>query len=122
MLYLLMDTKLVGYMLLISGLFLIVLAGLNVYGILTGSVKAVNYFNMDPIIVSVNPELEPVEIFSSKNLNETSNLFAHIFLIGLVASIAGRISSIGVEMLRPIKVNLREDKNEKTQKDIQKVE
>jgi hypothetical protein len=44
-------------------------------------------------------------------LTDTSNLFAHIILMGFLATIGSRISGIGVLMVRPIVVKLKQ-KNE----------
>lgn len=105
-----MDIKIVGYALLTSGLIVILFAGFNVFNILSRNARAFDYFNLPAIKVSLVPDTPEVEILPAAALNETSNLFAHLFALGLIVTIGAKVSSIGVEMLRPIKVNLREEK------------
>jgi hypothetical protein len=60
-------------------------------------------------------ESSKIEVIPADVLNQTTNLFAHLFLLGFIASAGYRIASIGVLMLRPIVVKLKE-KQETPQK------
>jgi len=55
-------------------------------------------------------QIAPQELISSDLLNESSNLAAHLFLMGFMASIGYKIGSLGIQMLRPIVVKVREAK------------
>lgn len=107
-----MDIKAIGYSLLATGLIIIALAGFNVYGILTGSVRAFSYFDFEPIKMSLVPGAPEIEVLDAKTLNETSNFLGQLFVLGFVVTIGAKISSLGVEMLRPIKVNVRKEKQD----------
>lgn len=124
------DTKLIGYGLLITGLVIIALTGFNLYSILQGNTRAFNYFNFPPIELSTESligadlstqerelvkqqsggEFPKMEIASAELLNETSNLLAHLFIIGTIITLGARISSIGVQMIRPVKVVVSQSK------------
>lgn len=51
-----------------------------------------------------------MEVIPGDTLNQTTNLFAHVILMGFVASIGYKIAGLGVLMLRPIVVKLKEQK------------
>lgn len=142
-----MSEKIIGYILIFTGLGLIIGAGVNIYQIVTRQTRPVQIFsfsgisiNTDQLLVqeesirleNVTSEQQEIinELLKEKNMNasqegqnnegamveilpgdvltETSNLFAHIFLMGFLASIGSRISSIGVLMVRPIVVKLKQ--------------
>lgn len=48
-------------------------------------------------------ELVPAEV-----INKPINLLAHVILMGFMVNVGFKISSLGVQFLRPIKVNLKE--------------
>ena len=50
---------------------------------------------------------QKTELISALMLNESSNLFAHLMLMGFMASIGSKIAALGVSMVRPIVVKLK---------------
>lgn len=122
------DTKIAGYVLLVVGLIIIIVSLLNIYNIFAGKALPNNYFDFPAIEISldsiIGDSLSPeeksalaqqgespkMELVPANVLNDTTNMITHIFIIGLFVSIGGRISTIGVYLLRPIKVNLAKDK------------
>jgi len=135
MVILVMSEKVVGYILLAIGLFIIIFTLVNVYGLVAGSTQPFQVFNLDSISIDLNQlsqgtvklpqELEDMgvsveppqgssvqEIFPSSILNQTSNVFVHIIILGFVASVGYKIAHLGVQMLRPIVVKTSERKLE----------
>jgi hypothetical protein len=131
-----MPEKVLGYVLLTVGLVVITFTAWNVWQVFSGKAEPVQIFNfegisldpsqftpqinvpegMEGLIPQRSQKSEPVEFISPEYLNETANLFAHIMLMGFIASIGGRFASIGVQLMRPIEVKLREAKPQNPQK------
>jgi hypothetical protein len=133
-----MSEKIIGYLLLVSGIIIILLTGVNIYQILTLKARPVQLFHFNSLSIDANqltggqPEIktegltaeqaqaiqnilktqtptnQKIEVVPANVLNDTLNLFAHLFLLGFIASVGYRISCIGVFMLRPIVVKLKE--------------
>lgn len=53
---------------------------------------------------------QKIEILPAEILNQTSNVFGHLILMGFIASIGYKVAGLGVLMIRPIVVKLKEDK------------
>lgn len=124
-----MSEKVSGYSLLVTGLLVIVFAAFSVYQVFTSKAKPVQLFNFDSISInlgslinapdnatqeqmamveSARSKVKPTEIIGKSMLNETSNIAAHLFLMGFIASIGQKIAGIGVMLLRPINVKVKE--------------
>ena len=126
-----MTEKVIGYVLLVVGIIMISFSGLSVYNVFKGNERPYRLFNFDAVNLSLDPsqftggtiqlpqELidagvsieqnsnqKPIqqEILPSNILNDTTNIFAHLMLMGFVASIGYRFASIGTQMVRPIVV------------------
>ena len=114
-----MSERVLGYVLLFAGLIIVVFAGFSVYSVFTKNSKPVDLFDFPPVSISADAlisgaglkqgEAPQMELLPSKILNDTSNLLAHLFLMGFIAGIGSRIASIGVSLLRPIVVKLKSD-------------
>jgi hypothetical protein len=112
-----MSEKITGYLLLLIGLIIIGLSSLNVYQVFTKQIQPVNVFLFDSIRLDfakfipeapVNTDLTQ-ELVPSDVLNLPMNYAAHLMLMGFLASSGYKIASIGVTLLRPIKVKLKEE-------------
>jgi hypothetical protein len=125
-----MSEKLVGYILLSAGILIILGSVLNVYQVFNKQASAVNLFSFPGISIDLGKVVASQlpkdvtlpqgaamqqEIIPAKMLNESANIAAHLFLMGFVASAGYKIASLGVEILRPIQVKVRET-SEQTQK------
>jgi hypothetical protein len=125
-----MSEKLVGYALLAVGLLIILGSVLNVYQVFNKQASSVNLFSFPGISIDLGKVVASQlpkdvtlpqgtamqqEIIPAKMLNESANIAAHLFLMGFVASAGYKIASLGVEILRPIQVKVRET-SEQTQK------
>ncbi len=126
-----MSEKVIGYILLTIGFLVLIFSAFNVYQVFTGQIKPVQLFNFEGISLNLGnmlgtgegmtaeqqialnqqkAQIAPQELISSDLLNESSNLAAHLFLMGFMASIGYKIGSLGIQMLRPIVVKVREAK------------
>lgn len=116
-----MSERIIGYALLVVGLILIFAPLWSVYQVFTGQKKPVQLFqfngiSLDPsqfMNLEVPQELsdsgvklesssKPQDIIPPNLINDTSNIFAHVVLMGFVASIGFRIASLGTQLMRPI--------------------
>lgn len=123
-----MSEKVIGYILLTLGVVVILLTALDAYLVFTKRKQPIQLFNFAGISIDPSayaPQIEvpagmesyvkppksgqKMEIIPGNVLNLSSNLFAHIMLLGFIASIGGRLASIGTQLLRPIEVKLREN-------------
>ena len=53
---------------------------------------------------------QKIEILPAEILNQTTNVFGHLILMGFIASIGYKVAGLGVLLIRPIVVKLKEDK------------
>ena len=119
-----MSEKIVGYCLLVFGLLVMFLSALNVFGVFTKRYNPVQLFNFSGISIDTTQMLtgslsleasqllsqgkaKPTELISAEMLNSTSNIFAHMILVGFIVGLGYKVSSLGVMMLRPVVVNLK---------------
>lgn len=109
-----MTEKITGYCLLVFGIFLILGSALSVYRVFTNQARPVQVFNFEPISLDLGQSLIPIpkaQIISAAMLNDTSNLAAHLFLMGFIASVGQKLASLGIQLIRPIVVKLNEQKS-----------
>ena len=121
-----MNEKVAGYILLVAGVVIMLISALSVYLVFTKVIKPVQLFNSTGISIDLgsmiggnlnalnnagvtNPksQTKPADIIPADLLNDTSNLFAHVFLMSFLAGIGFKLSSLGVQLLRPIEVKLK---------------
>jgi hypothetical protein len=104
--------KIIGYSLLFVGIFLIIVSVFSVFQVFTGAVKPVQLFQMQGISLDLGTQngikLPSTEIVPAAMLNDTTNLFVHLLLMGFIASTGQKLASLGIELLRPIVVKLNE--------------
>ncbi|OIO14865.1 hypothetical protein COV53_06940 [Candidatus Gottesmanbacteria bacterium CG11_big_fil_rev_8_21_14_0_20_37_11] len=120
-----MNEKIIGYTLIVLGLIIILLSTLNVYNVFTNRGEPIKLFNFSGI--SLNPtqmisnNLPPeatkiitqnqsnnVELIPADMLNKTSNIGAHLLLMGFLISVGFKISSLGTMLVRPIIIKLKQ--------------
>ena len=121
-----MTEKILGYILLGLGIMTTIYSGLNVYAVFTKQTQPVKLFNFKGIGLdtsqmlasSLPPEAAPFlkqnpdkpapsEIISAELINDTSNIFAHLMLMGFIASVGAKLANIGAMLVRPIVVKLK---------------
>jgi|SRR3989344_5103403 len=116
-----MSEKIIGYLLVFVGLVIMGVSSFSVYSVFSGRSKPVNLFNLPGVGLDLGsfgaPEGMPVgpstktELVSADVINQPMNLFGHILLMGFILNLGFRISSLGVQFVRPIKVTLKESKS-----------
>ena len=119
-----MSEKIIGYLLLGAGILIILLSGLNAYTILTKSSQPVNLLNLPALSLDLNQLLagalpaevrnqlpkspaSTTELFPASGLNFIVNLSLHLLLLGFFVSAGYKIAQLGVQLLRPINVQLK---------------
>lgn len=117
-----MDEKVSGYGLLFVGLALIAFAVFSVYTVFTGRAQPVNVFSFDSISVPLSSLMQgageaslptggaELELFKADALNKTTNTFAHLFLMGFVASAGFKVATLGTNLIRPIVVKVNDQR------------
>lgn len=120
-----MSEKAVGYSLLVVGILVILISALSVILVFTGNQKPVQIFNFESIGLDASSflggDLPPeqraiveqagskkVDLIDAAILNDTSNLFAHLFLMGFVSTVGFKLASLGTMLVRPVVVKLKE--------------
>jgi hypothetical protein len=127
-----MPEKVLGYILLVVGICIIGLAAFNIFGLLTERTQPVQFFDFDGLSIET-PSLVPntsipgvsdqldelfgesaqpqtTEIIPKTMVNQTLNLFVHIFLVGFFVNVGFKVASLGNQLVRPITVKLKEAK------------
>ena len=117
-----MSEKILGYGLITIGIILILAAAFSVFAVFTGGAQPVNLFKFNGLSLDLGPSLlgglppemtkglkvssSPTEIIPAQMLNSTANIFAHLMLMGFIASIGQKLASLGVQLIRPIVVKV----------------
>lgn len=126
-----MANKLLGYALVVLGIGIILFTVLDGYLTLTKQKNYVQFFNFDGISLdmsatlanSLPPEIGQLlqqagpmkqEIIPAEMVNGPTNIFVYLLFLGFFAMCGARIASIGTTLIRPVVVNLKEDKVTKT--------
>jgi len=115
-----MSEKVIGYILLVLGIVIALLATLNIIYVFTGRSVPVTLFKAKGISFDVSSllprevkqQLDPesnteTELISSKDFNFSMNVFAHVLLGGFIMNFGFRLATLGVQLLRPIHVDLK---------------
>lgn len=124
-----MKEKIFGYFLIFTGIVIIFSTVINIYRVFTKQSEPIQIFNFSGI--SINPsQLQPdsmadlpdeisknlpdqikmpqeTQIIQPELLNNTSNLVAHLVLMGFILNAGYKLASIGTMMARPIVVKLK---------------
>ena len=121
-----MNEKILGYILLAVGLVIIIFAVVSVFNVFTAKVEPVDLFKLSGVSLDlgslIGGDLPPEareqiqrsggsaksELISPDLINKPLNIFAHLTLMGFLASVGFKVASLGVMLIRPIKVKLKE--------------
>lgn len=123
-----MSEKIVGYLFLVLGMIIIGFSAVSAYLVFTKQAYPAKLFNFKGIgfdtssiissslppefaqIVPKNKASTSQEIIPPDVLNDSSNIFAHLMLMGFLASIGYKIASLGTMLIRTlvVKVNAKE--------------
>ena len=113
--------KITGYFLLISGLLIILFACFSVYQVFTKKSQPTNLFTLPGITVDFSKFADQTaqnsnlkqELISPDLLNSPLNYFSHIILMSFIASVGYKIAMVGTNLVRPIKIKVKEDNSQK---------
>ena len=106
-----MQDKLIGYGLLVAGVLVILFAGFNIYQVFTRQIRPVQLFDFPAISIDsgeIATGSLPVELLPKEVLNDSSNVIAHLLLMGFVVNIGYKLASIGVMMTKTLEVKMKE--------------
>jgi len=117
-----MTEKILGYILIAVGVMAILYSSLSVYDVFTKQAKPATLFSfsgikMDPAQFLGNnlppgvtlPKGAAIEIMTPEMINDTSNIFAHVVLMGFIAGSGLKIATIGTQLVREIVVKLKQE-------------
>lgn len=118
-----MSEKILGYVLIVAGIVVIIGSAFNVYSVFTGKSEPIAPFNLSGISLDFGA-MAPAEqqaaldasgaslkteIVKPDVLNQPLNYVAHLLLMGFLGSAGFKLASLGVMLVRPIKVKLKEE-------------
>lgn len=123
-----MTEKILGYILITIGVFIILFSGFNIHQVFTKQILPVQFFNFNGISLdatqllagSLPAELNQnlpkngskMEIIPGNIINDNSNLFAHLLIVGVFINVGYKLASIGTQLVRPINVKLKTQETE----------
>ncbi len=106
------DYKATGYALLIAGLVLIIWAVYSMYSVYTGATQPPSVIQMNSVAISLptGGNIPPIqtELISGKDSSKLVNMGIWFALMTFIASAGGRIGGLGVNLIREIKVTVKE--------------
>ncbi|OGM23659.1 hypothetical protein A2865_00230 [Candidatus Woesebacteria bacterium RIFCSPHIGHO2_01_FULL_39_17] len=119
-----MTEKVIGYMYILTGTVLMALALVSIYMVFTNKGNPVDIFNLPGISIdlsSVAPDVPQgqqdketavetglkTDLVAPEIINSPLNIIAHVIFMGFILNVGFKIASLGVQFVRPIKVNLR---------------
>lgn len=101
-----MSEKISGYLLLVIGLIIILISAFQVYQVFTGAQAPLSLSNSSGVSASLMPGTPPVELIPAADINELANITLTYLLMTFLVTVGYKISSLGVQLLRPIEVKL----------------
>jgi len=100
--------KIIGYSLLILGVILLLFSIYEMVNVYTGATAAPNLFHLSDVSMPTGENETNVTLIQGAQLSQVPNLFAWFILMGFVMFAAGKIASIGVNMIKDVKVEIKE--------------
>ncbi len=124
-----MTEKILGYLLLISGILIIGVSLFGAYSVFRGKMSVYPLFKLPGISIDLSSFISSdlpneqkeilnksqslkTELISPQLINEPLNFIFHLLFMGFIANVGFKISSLGINLLRPIKVKLNEEKSQ----------
>ena len=101
------NEKIIGYVLLISGVLLMLFSIYQIIQVFTGASSPPTLFNFSDITFSSPLSEESSTIISGKDLNTLFGMGAWYMMMFFVMWAGGKISSLGVNLMREIRVEVK---------------
>lgn len=122
-----MSEKVTGYLLLLTGILMIFGSLVGVYFVFTGRSQPYPVFDLPAITLDLSGLMEAegqeaqqlaasganleTELVKGDVLNKPLNFASYLLFMSFILNVGFKIASLGVQMVRPVKVTLRgEDK------------
>lgn len=117
-----MTEKIVGYVLIVFGILVILYSVFDIYSVLTGKKASIDPFKLEGISLDLSSfvggaeEQQAIknsgkslksEIISPDVLNKPLNYVFHLLLAGFILNVGYKVASLGVLLVRPVKVSLK---------------
>ena len=100
--------KIIGYILLTLGIVLLLFSIFEMITVYTGNASPPNLFNLSDISIPLGQNGTNVSLIQGAQLSQLPNLFFWFILMGFVLLAGGKIASLGVSMIKEIKVEVKE--------------
>ncbi len=100
--------KIIGYALLILGLILLLFSIFEMVNVYYGYAPPPKLFNFGDISLPLGDNGATVSLLQGAQASQLPNLFFWFILMGFVLLAGGKIASLGVSMIKDIKVEIRE--------------
>ena len=104
------DEKVVGYILLAVGVVMIFASVYLMFNVFTGGSDAPSLFNFSDVsfpIIQPGGTSETVEIISGQEMNRMADMGFWYILMFFIAYAGGKVASLGVNLIREIKVEMK---------------
>lgn len=101
-----MSEKITGYVLLLVGLIVVLISVFEIYQVFTGVKLPISVIRSSSVSVQLIPDSAPVEIIKGSEIDRLTNITLFYLLMSFIASAGFKVSSLGVQMLRPIEVKV----------------
>jgi hypothetical protein len=102
------DEKIVGYVLLAIGIAMIFFSVYEMVRVFTGASPPPNLFNFADISIQMSEQAEETLLISGEELNKLAAMVFWYMLMFFIMWSGGKIASLGVNMIREIKVEVKE--------------
>ena len=108
-----MSEKITGYILLFLGLLVIGYSSISIYQVFTKKAQPIQLFTGSGISLDLSGYMPPgtpkskTDLVPANTLNEISNLSAHYLLMSFLLGVGFKVSTLGIQLLRPIEVKLQ---------------
>ncbi|MCL4429306.1 MAG: hypothetical protein M1167_01005 [Chloroflexi bacterium] len=102
------SEKIIGYALLTLGLILLLFSIFEMVNVYTGGAAPPKLFNFSDISLPTGQDGSSVSLIQGAQVSQLPNLFFWFVLMGFVLLAGGKIASLGVSMIKDIKVEIKE--------------
>jgi len=124
-----MSEKLIGYIFFGGGVFVMVVALVYVLLVFTGNRKPAEVFSIKAPTIDLSSMLtaglpdgqglllpkNEIEVIPTDDFNRILNMSITFFLMGFVMTFGFKIASLGIMLVRPIKVSVKESSPPKSE-------
>lgn len=128
-----MSERIIGYTLLAAGIIMIIITSFQIFSVFTGSATPIPVFKVEPakitqktttsdvlekiqqgdfseLLNSGSGSIPGLEVISPEALYKMLNITVYYFLMMFLLNVGYKIASLGVQMVRPIKVEIKNNK------------